>query len=694
MHSKLIILFLFVFAFVFTQNIKAQSDDLSVLEQIVEEIAEQSDEGIDYAELYENLIVFYYNPLNLNTVDDENLYKLHFLTRFQIMSIVAYRERYKGFKSIYELQFVDGIDQQTLKYLLPFVIVESGSATSSYSVKNALKYGRHDVMIRTQSILQNQIGYMPISDSLLALDPDKQGYLGSKYKLYSRYRYHYKDKVFWGITAEKDQGEEFFKGSQPNGFDYYSAHLQINDIGFVKTAILGDYKLEFGQGLTLWSGMSFGKSSDALNIMKMGRGIMRYGSSNENEFLRGGAARLRFGNFDFTEFVSYKNIDAKIVVDSLENNEDIATSFLNTGNHRTNSELSVKHNIKEFIAGGNVTWRTKHIKIGATAAYFNYSSPLQARDVAYNYFAFSGSENINAGIDYMAGFKHITAFGEVSMSKNMGYAYLNGLSLDLVPEVKLTLLQRHYEPNYQAMLAVPFSEGNSPENESGIYIGARVFPIKKWRIDAYVDFWKYPFLRYQVDAPSDGKEYLLQVMHYPRRNIDMYWRVKYEQKEKNFTGQESGTQQLQHYEKMYVRYNIKVSPDSRLELKTRIEYSRYKLENTSAENGFMIAQGITYRPYEFPMRIAAHFAVFSTDSYNTRIYSYEPDVLYAFTVPAYYSRGSRIALLVKYRFFDSLDVWLRFSDTFFYDKDVIGSGLTEIEGKHRSEIKMQVRYKF
>jgi hypothetical protein len=672
----------------------AQSDDFDVLEQLIEEIAEQAEEELDYAELYENLIVYYNYPIDLNTATHEDLRKLMFLTRFQELSIIAYREKYGGFQSLYELQFVDGLDQRSLKFLLPFVTIRKTGGEQDFKVNNALKYGKHDIMLRTQLVLQQEAGYIPVSDSILAENPDKTRYLGSPYKLYARYRYHYKDKIFWGLTAEKDQGEEFFKGTQPYGFDYYSAHFQINDIGPVKTAVLGDYKIEFGQGLTMWSGMSFGKSPDALSVMKRGRGVMRYGSTNENEFFRGQAAQFRFGSFDFTEFVSYKKIDARIPEDTLEFEEAIASSFLNTGYHRTPSELATKNKVDEFIAGGNITWRSQYLKLGATAAYLNYSNPLQKSDQPYNYYEFSGTENLNAGIDYLLGIKNITAFGEFSMSQNGGYAYLNGILFDLVPEVKFTLLHRHYEPDYQAIFAVPFSEGNKAANESGFYLGATIFPVKKWRIDAYADFWRYPFIRYRVDAPSDGSEYVLQVQYYPARNVDMYWRIKFETKEKNYSDQEYGVQQLEEYYNFRVRYNIGIRPESRIEFKTRIEYVMYKQEFSEAEHGFLLTQVINYRPFKIPLRLATHFALFNTDTYNARLYSWEPDVLYAFSVPAYYSQGARVALLLKYDIIDNFSVWLRYANTFFYDKDVIGSGLSEVQGNNKSEVKFQLRYTF
>ena len=40
------------------------------------------------------------------------------------------------------------------------------------------------------------------------------------------------------------------------------------------------------------------------------------------------------------------------------------------------------------------------------------------------------------------------------------------------------------------------------------------------------------------------------------------------------------------------------------------------------------------------LRLSARYAIFNTDSYDTRIYAYEKDVLYAFSVPALYATGS------------------------------------------------------
>jgi len=88
------------------------------------------------------------------------------------------------------------------------------------------------------------------------------------------------------------------------------------------------------------------------------------------------------------------------------------------------------------------------------------------------------------------------------------------------------------------------------------------------------------------------------------------------------------------------------------------------------------------------------YAIFNTDSYNTAIYAYETDVLYAYSVPSYYYKGSRGYVVLHYRISRNFDLWLRYSRTFYANKNVIGSDLTEIQANHKSEIKAQLRIRF
>ncbi len=677
----------------FATNVFAQIENSVVLQDIVEEIAENSDEELDYTTLFNNLEILVEDPLNLNTATPEDFRQILFLTEYQIFSIIKYRTKYQGFKTVYELAFVEGLDEQTMKYLYPFVYAGEAEKKNKTNWKRVFTYGHHTVLGRYQRVLQPKAGFN-ISDSILEQQPDKTRYLGNQDKYYLKYNYSYKNNISYGFTAEKDEGEQFFRGAQKYGFDFYSAHFMLGDIGILKKAIVGDYVAQFGQGLVMWTGMSFGKGSGVAGIIKKPRYVDKYSSANESAFMRGEAATIKLKNFTITEFVSYKSLDGDVAIsnDTLDTDEDRITSFLETGYHRTQSEIAKRHAIKEFVTGGNVTWTGDRFKIGATGVYYSYSSPLNVNDKAYEYFNFSGKSNFNLGVDYLLNLHKVNVFGETAISPNGGFATVDGITCDFVPEFKMSLLYRYYSPDYQNMYGQGFAEGSNTYNETGLYIGAEILPVKHLKLDLHFDSWKFPWLKYGVNAPSTGYEWQAQATYTPKRNLELILRAKYESKQKN-SSEEANMKPIITYNTAKYRFQANYTPNSEWKLKSRIEISRYHNPDSTSW-GYLLCEDLQYKPKKLPLTFTARIAVFDTQDYNARLYAYEPDVLYAFSVPMFYGRGTRLALVIKYDILENLDFWVRIANTYYADKTTVGSGLDEIQGPNRTEIKIQFRLKF
>src|SRR6056297_2055884 len=277
--------------------VNAQPSPLAkqTLEDLIEEVAGSTDEEFDYTTLFDDLYYYFYHPLNLNAATQDELEKLKVLNDFQIKSLLDYIDRNGELVSIYELQLVHGFSLDDIKMLLPFITVIKETSKHKTSFKNILKYGTNYIFIRGQEVLEEQAGYHATPDSMLQANSNSK-YPGSSYKLYSRYKFQYKNKVYFGFTAEKDPGEEFFTGSNKNGFDYYSAHLQINNFGVFKSLTLGDFEVKYGQGLVLWSDFGMGKSPYVLNIRKRTQGLKKYSSTNENIFMRGAGTTIAIKN--------------------------------------------------------------------------------------------------------------------------------------------------------------------------------------------------------------------------------------------------------------------------------------------------------------------------------------------------------------------------------------------------------------
>ena len=85
---------------------------------------------------------------------------------------------------------------------------------------------------------------------------------------------------------------------------------------------------------------------------------------------------------------------------------------------------------------------------------------------------------------------------------------------------------------------------------------------------------------------------------------------------------------------------------------------------------------------------------FETDGYDSRLYAYENDVLYAVSLPAYSGKGFRTYAIARYGINRNLDLWVRYARTQLSNVNTIGSGTDQINAPHRSEVKAQIRYQF
>lgn len=670
-----------------------------LIEVLVETIAEQAgedDPNIDYNTLVDDLLLFSEKPLNLNKASFNDLQRLVILDDIAITALINHREQHGKLVNILELQTIKGFTMQVLRSITPFVMV-SDDVSTRFSLKEMWKEGRHEMVVRYERTLQEKLGYSEIEDSELAENPNRR-YLGSPDKLWARYRFQFSNRVSWGVTMEKDQGEEFFRGSNPQGFDFYSAHLFVRDIGIVKAAVIGDYQAQFGQGLTFFSGLAFGKSAGGVGIKRNGQGLRPYTSVDENRFLRGAAATIGIGErIEVTGFVSYKPIDGNVslTTDTLTESEEVFSSIFSSGFHRTPRELENKNAIDELIYGGNINYRHKRLQIGITGVSYHFSKPFLRSPDLYNVNEFQGRQNSNFGIDYSYIYRNFNFFGEFSMSQNLGYATTHGVLMTLDPKVTLAAMVRHLRPDFQSVYANPITENSRNNNETGYYLGFNLNPFKGWYLTGFFDLFRFPWLRFQVNSPSFGYEGIAQLSYRPSRNLEVLLRFRQKNREINVPTafNNEPIRFIEDEKRTYYRFQISYKLNKTMTLRSRVEYARYRRGDRNVEQGFMMFQDIIYKPLSFPLSFSTRLAYFDTESYNARIYAFENDVLYAFSFPSYFYRGMRMYANIRWDVTRKISLWLRVSNTFYHDRDFIGSGLERIDGKNRTDIKVQVRFR-
>lgn len=670
---------LFIFLLAPLLSAAQENDPTRNLEAVIESIVENLDEETDATVIVEDLEGLAESPLNINTASKQDLSRLHTLDDIQIQRLIDYRKNYGPIYSIYELNTIDGFTPDLLAKIEPFIWF-GPEQEEPQRLSETIKYGRQQLLLRALGTLQKPHGYNPKEDGTIPYEGDRGRY-------YARYRFQSGDQISAGITAEKDPGEAFFSGSNKNGFDFYSAHLslKINDV--FENVTVGDFMVRSGQGLVLWQGFSSGKSVYTLDILKTDQGIRPFTSTDENLFFRGAATTLAFGNGTLELFYSQKHADANLAFS--ESVGTYFTSLQTSGYHRTENEINDERSVGQSNAGAVATWQFSNLKIGATLLRQQFEYPFIRSDQLYNRFRFSGEENLNGGVDYLFSKGKYQVFGEAAMSKSKGKAFLQGIVAHMNDQVSFSALLRHFDKNYHALWANPFAEGSTANNESGLYLGTKILPVKFVILSAYSDFYRSEWINYTTAGPSNGNDIFVQADVVFSPQFQFYLRYKNETKDKK-------TKEIERYVNkpattQKTRFHIQFKPAETVTLKTRFEHSFFK--QTEKENGFMVFQDVQLAPIKFPIKLSARVAWFNTPSYNTRIYAYENDLLYTFSIPAYYGKGFRMYLNLRYKLTQKMDVWMKVANTSWNDRETISSGYNEISGNQKTEVKFQLRLK-
>ena len=690
---KRLLIFFLIFAtlFLHAQNKENEAFSSDVLEDIFSQIAEHNEqEDIDQTTLYDDLLYFSQNPIDLNNTDKDELGRLRFLSDMQIENLLYYLYRNKSMKTLYELQLVEGFYGQDIRNLLPFVTLgeEEKAKPRRMTAKDVFKWGKHEVLFRLDRGVETKEGYRfapeeeePQNDRL-----DNKKYLGDPFYTSLKYRFRYRDRILAGVTMEKDAGEQFI-GPKHYAYDFYSAHAQLNNFSIFKTIVLGDFRANFGQGLILRQEYGFGKSSMVMNVTPTTSGLKRYGSTDEHNFFRGAGATITLGKFDITAFYSFRQLDADTA-------GGFFTAFKTDGLHRTESEYYRKWNVTQQVAGGNVNFVYKNFSIGATAYHLWMDNPLTPTPAVYNRYYFSGDRQTAASLDYRLRLRRFSFFGETAISDKLAVATINGFIVTPISGMALAVVHRYFDKKYDVLFANVMSETSRVNNEEGLYIGAEVRPIKYWKFSAYADVYRFPWLKYGIDKPSTGYDYLFQADYVPVRDLDMYARFRFERKESNVSGATTTMPSVGNFDKGSLRYNISYRITPQLKLRNLIEVNYANSTNKNATWGFVVLQDLSYSFKKIPLSFDVRYEVFDADSYDNRFYLYEKDILYAFSTPMFYGKGLRYYLNVKYEIVKwKLAFWVKIAQTNYFDREAIGTGRDEIQGNRKTDVRLLIRWK-
>lgn len=645
------------------------------LNDVVDEIFPLQDQELNYEELYENLLQRVANPLDLNTATAEEFRSLFVLKESQIKELLAYREK-NPFLSVYELQVLPGFDLATIYRLIPFVWV--GASPYKGPLWARIREEKNNYfLVRLERTLEQKGGF---------IDPDSaQRYLGSPNKWYARFRTSRANDFSLGFTLEKDAGEAFRWARRQAGFDFYSAHVQLNNLGKVKNLIIGDYHAQFGQGLVLGGGFGVGKGAETITTLRKSTlGFLPYTSVNEFGFLRGVALSIELSrHLRANLLVSHVARDGSLTQDSTEAS---LSSLLLSGFHRTPREIFNRKQVGETNLATAFEFRGNALQAGLLIHQTQFSTPLRPNPSLYNHFFYSGHQNSNASFFFNYNLSNFTFFGEAAQTFRHGKAAILGLLGSISNELDMSLVVRTYARNFYSFYGNALSENSSAQNESGVYWGWKYVPSKKVTASGYVDLFRFPWLRYRSYAPSDGSEWLVKLHYRPSKATSAYLQLREETKARNVDS-EQVTYRVQPGTKRNLWLNVDYTAGP-FDFKSRLQHSWYQHAGITT-TGFALIQDISFSYRK--ILLTTRYTLFDTDNFENRQYIFERDVWLAYSIPGYQGTGIRTYIVAQFQLSQKIDLWLRWARTAYQNQTSIGSGGEQIDGNSKNDLKLQAR---
>lgn len=664
--------------------LKGQSAD-SIKHQIEIEIERMLDEfdpeenGGDREEQIKLLRELTETPLNINRASEDEFMQVPGMTLAIANSIVDHRQNIKPFASVEELTEVRGIGKATLHRLRPYLSVGNRAEQRRDLYLNPgtwIRNSRFEAFTRYRRAVQKPDGYL-IPDSL-------GGYIGSPVNYYQRFHLR-SDHLTMNLTQLKSPGEEM---NLPIRFDHSSWHIGLRNIGRMKKAVVGNYSIRFGQGLILRSGSSFGKGTNVIRSpYRSGPGIRGYTSSQPTNAFRGIA--LSYGQtVQLTGFYSNRRRTATTV------SGDTIRFPRNTGVHNTLNDLERKNNTGQMTTGGRIGLELSRLSAGVNGYINRFSRPVQRGGQPYQLYAFEGTDAAAVSLDYRFRTGPVQLYGEAARTGNGGSGVIIGIESAVGDNTEIALAYRNYGRDFQSIFGSSFAEqSGTPRNEEGIYFGFRHRFSEPIRVSAYFDQFRFPSPRFQTHQPTTGHDWLTMIEYLPDRNTDLHLLIRQKVRETEYTGTDHFNREIRRLSNTRrltarIHYGKLIHPAVRLRSRAEI----VQVDSPAAANqlGYLIYQDIRLL-IGGNLQIDARVTLFETEGFESRLYQFENDLLYVFSSTMLFDQGQRAYVLFNYQPSGNVQIWFKISTTIYENRNVIGSGLSRIEGNTRSDVGIQVR---
>lgn len=668
---------------------QAQEDSLFAPQNLQDAIFEsmeerylEIDDDADFSDDLEEILLASKNKINLNNVSPDVAYTILQLSDYQYYQLLLYIEKYGELVSIYEIAAIDGFDQNLAQRLSKIAEV-SPTIHGGKWLSNFFKKSKNTLLLRYRQTMEKQAGYNPNATNR---------YVGNPMRLTFKYSFQSGEHFAMALAGEKDAGEAFFHIPEKQGFDHYAFFVNMKNIGIIKSIVIGDYTLGFGQGLLLGARSTGVKGGGAAQVRRFPAMVRATAPMNESTNFRGAAITIGNAYYSGTLFYSHHFFDGKLVADN-DGGILYEGSLTNSGFHRTANELAQRNANRNRLYGGHLQIKHRIFELGFAGMNTQFITPVAPGKELYQKYAFSGKQVGNASADYKVILRKTILFGEAGVSINegrVGWGLIQGGIFDIDPRSKLALLARYYNRDFIALYGTAFAANTSCNNELGLYLAADFVVGRRTTLTLNSDIYYFPWLRFQVSQPSAGFDMGAKATINLSRYLVLNLKYQFARKEQNQNTNDY-YQSIKQADNHRFRILLNSEPATWLKLKTEIDYLINTAAKGSFQQGILFFQDADMSIERWNLSFKARFAVFSTDSYAERLYAYEQDLFSTFTINGYYGKGVRYYLMINYGF-SFVDLQIRWSQTYYDDREVISSGLTQIQGHTKSELAAQILF--
>jgi len=323
------------------------------------------------------------------------------------------------------------------------------------------------------------------------------------------------------------------------------------------------------------------------------------------------------------------------------------------------------------------------MRIGASWSETRLSIPLHINaDDPESIYDFEGAGNRLFSINYNTLAGRILFYGEMSLNNFSNSALVNGAMLRPSDRLTINVLWRKYSPGFTALNGKGPGNSSLSSGEQGITGNFSFEAAKHLFISAGCDVTHYSWLKYRCSFPSMSRKdgIVLRYLASEKFSFEFSYDYRYSMINDQNT---SGVAGIKRSESSTFKWLFRYSPEENSSFATRISY---KTVYPVWSSGMLLLQDINYRFTRIPLTLWFRYCLFSTGSWDSRLYTYENDLLYSFSIPALSGEGSRSYIMVKWDIGHLAELRIKY-------------GLTSIIQKHGienfdDELKLQVRFWF